>query len=542
MLSLLEMSVYGGILIVAIVILRALAIHHLPKNAFLVLWAAALCRLLLPFDVPSPASIYRTAEPIGSIVRRPGVLQGNNVVSVAEASAGIAPLSILWFVLFVLFAGFFIFSHLRSRRDYRASLPLEHPYVKSWLEAHRLRRPVQVRYSDQIETPLTYGILWPVILLPKSLDWSDEVQLSYILAHEMAHIRRFDALSKWLLAATLCIHWFNPLVWVMYVLANRDLELSCDASVVRQYGMQSRAPYALTLVDLEEHRSHFAPLSSSFSKNAMKERITAIMKSRKTSVISITAASVLIVVVIGVFATSAPSLKRKPPVVPYLPTASTADTLEQAQNRIDSADWEENSSYTQEQYNLLLHNLKLDGYENMSISEFNRKINAAFMQDEDWGRNGIHYAYEMVLQNLPDTDPNASFFRNTVQASYREYNTRLNEVRSGMPEDPSFSGSARYVSNEDVFGDTIPVHYVDAEYEFTYRILDQDKLTVAARDQFLQNVMQGAQQVITDRAQEFFNSANAEELFNTALREIGKTASTDHISFTGCKINYLESD
>ena len=84
-------------------------------------------------------------------------------------------------------------------------------------------------------------------------------RLAFVLTHEMAHIRRFDALSKLLLAAAACLHWFNPLVWVMLVLANRDLELSCDAAVVRLYGAEARAPYARTLLELEARRSRFLP-------------------------------------------------------------------------------------------------------------------------------------------------------------------------------------------------------------------------------------------------------------------------------------------
>ena len=81
--------------------------------------------------------------------------------------------------------------------------------------------------------------MWPVLLVPADMDWADEETAAFILSHEMSHIRRFDAFTKWLLAAALCIHWFNPLVWAMYILANRDLELACDEAVIRQYGMQA---------------------------------------------------------------------------------------------------------------------------------------------------------------------------------------------------------------------------------------------------------------------------------------------------------------
>ena len=83
--------------------------------------------------------------------------------------------------------------------------------------------------------------------------------LRYVLEHEFVHIRRFDALWKLLLLAAACAHWFNPLVWVMYVLANRDLELSCDETVVRRFG-GARASYARVLIGMEAEKSGFAPL------------------------------------------------------------------------------------------------------------------------------------------------------------------------------------------------------------------------------------------------------------------------------------------
>ena len=536
MLSLLEMSLYGGIFIIVIVILRAVAINRLPKAAFLVLWGAAFCRLVLPFSLPSPTSVYTATDRLGGVLRRPGVL-----LSQAAPAAGTAllpPATIVWIVGAMLCALFFLTTHLRSRRNYSASLPLEQPFVKEWLEVHRLRRPVQVRYSDQIEAPLTYGVLWPVILLPKSLDWSDREQLAFILAHELAHVRRFDALLKWLLAALFCLHWFNPMVWVMYVLANRDLELSCDEAVVKLYGQQARAPYALTLVELEEKRTHFAPLASSFSRNAMRERITAIMKSRRATVLSAAAALALVVCAVCVFATSAPAVRGETPPPAVL---QDSNSTQLSGGRLAGL-WEdfEPTGSTQEQYDLVVGTLKFDGYGTMSIAEFNRKINEIFSGDKEWGRQGINYAYEMVLMDLPDEDPNAAFLRNTVQASRNEYYTRLDEVYSGKQKDPEFSGSASYYQEANVFGNMVRTGYVQADYSFTYRILDQDRLTVDERDGFLQRVMQGAYDSLGSALGDAADGKDAERRLQAALEKAGKEASTERIAFTGCTIDYLE--
>lgn len=164
------------------------------------------------------------------------------------------------------------------------SLPVENDFVNNWLETHRLRRSIVVRQSGRFTTPLTYGVFRPVILMPTSTKWDGIGPLQYVLAHEYMHIRRFDSVMKLVLIAAVCVHWFNPLVWVMYLFANRDIELSCDEAVVRLYGENKRGDYARTLIGMEEARSGFTPLCSNFSKNAIEERITAIMKVKRATI------------------------------------------------------------------------------------------------------------------------------------------------------------------------------------------------------------------------------------------------------------------
>ena len=204
----------------------------------------------------------------------------------------------------LLLAIYFSISYFRSMRKFRMSIPDNTPYIQNWLTAHQISRPLAVRSSDLISSPLTYGILHPVILLPKKLDRNDQVALKYVLTHEYVHIRRFDAITKILFAAVLCIHWFNPLVWVMYVLANRDMELSCDAWVIRMLGEKNRSSYALMLIKMEERRSGMSALYSHLGKNAISERIEAIMKFRKTSILACAFALVLVVGATTAFATS----------------------------------------------------------------------------------------------------------------------------------------------------------------------------------------------------------------------------------------------
>ena len=305
--SLFQMSVAGGVLILFIVVIRALAIHRLPKTTFLALWMIATLRLLLPLSIPLPFNIHIGLDVFSDVVQElpsgniGSPLPGENLPSYDTGAAAPSPATehistfeILWLVGVLLLALYFFISYFRSMQKFRMSIPDNTPYIREWLTTHQITRSIEARSSDLISSPLTYGILHPVILLPKKLDRNDQAALKYVLTHEYVHIRRFDAITKILFAAVLCIHWFNPLVWGMYVLANRDTELSCDAWVIRMTGVKNRSSYALMLIKMEERRNGMSALWNHFGKNAISERIEAIMKFKKTSILACTLALALI--------------------------------------------------------------------------------------------------------------------------------------------------------------------------------------------------------------------------------------------------------
>lgn len=314
--SLAEMSVSGAVLILAIVVIRMIAIHRLPKETFLVLWYMALLRLLVPLSIPSAFSVYSLIGQ-NTVVNRfgqmrirhfaPG-LQGEPLASAGEIAGASASHISLWFVLWlagmVFCTAFFTLSYVRCRFEFSSSLPVQNAFVERWLEEHPLVRHISIRQSDRIYAPLTYGIFRPVILMPQKTDWENARQLQYVLLHEYVHIRRLDTVTKLISTAALCVHWFNPLVWMMYLFFNRDMELACDERVVRRFGETSRKDYSLMLIRMEAKKSGLLPLCNNFSKNAIEERITAIMKMKKRT-LGLTIGSLALVIVISIlFVTS----------------------------------------------------------------------------------------------------------------------------------------------------------------------------------------------------------------------------------------------
>ena len=319
--SLWQMSASGAVMILVILVLRALLLERLPKKTFLVLWEIALARLLVPFSVPFGGSFYVLVQRVTRADRSADVLQtlpGRAAEGVTAETAltphpatvqtaAVPVWTLVWLVGALLLAAFFAAAYWKSWQKFQMSFPVEQPFARQWLQAHPLRRKISIRQCEFITSPLTFGVRHPVILLPKKTDWRDEITLQYVLEHEFVHIRRFDAVTKLLLIAAVCVHWFDPFVWVMYILANRDLELACDEAVLHRFGRAARTDYARALIRMEEIRSGFVPLCSSFSGNAMEERIVAIMKTGKTTIVSVLLAGALVVGTTTAFATSAPT-------------------------------------------------------------------------------------------------------------------------------------------------------------------------------------------------------------------------------------------
>lgn len=397
--NILQMSLSGAVLILAVVVLRTLAMKRLPKDTFLILWGIVLLRLTVPYSVPSELSVYSWIEKNMngrfndiSVINQPvdnreidsmGINIGMNNMndnSTQESPAQNHALDkndtsvvkkpdhnsrrfvssslicmVVWCVGMLSCMIYFTVLYLRCRFEFQTALPVENPFAQHWLAEHPHRCPA-IRQSDKISTPLTFGIWRPVILMPKNTDWENTQQLEYILMHEYIHICRYDVLSKLLATYALCVHWFNPFVWIMYILFNRDVEISCDEHVVRCFGENAKSVYAKILIQMEAQRSNirtYLPLGSGFlfkiGDNAMEERITAIMKIKKKSLSAAVLAAGFILSMTAVFATSA--------------AGKTA-----AEDEVQKT-----SDFTNTEYEKLLA-LQLEGYREMNISDYQEAV------------------------------------------------------------------------------------------------------------------------------------------------------------------------
>lgn len=286
--SLLQMTFSGAIIILVVILIRTLFLNRLPKSTFLVLWGIALFRLLIPYTLPSEVSIYNMIKQVDQVNTPVMEYMTDTTTLPLQTAKGMAvendnsfPFSIfqiIWGIVFFICVIYFLVSYIKCHQNFAMSLPIDDNFINEWSENHKGKRALRIRQSDCISTPISYGLLHPTILLPKTFDLQNKETLECILEHELVHIQRFDIVTKRLMVLALCIHWFNPFVWAMYCLFNRDLEIACDDLSVRHLGTDKKADYAHALIALEEARSGFMPYYNAFSKNAAEERILSIMK------------------------------------------------------------------------------------------------------------------------------------------------------------------------------------------------------------------------------------------------------------------------
>lgn len=323
--NLLQMSLSGAILIGFVILFRTLALRTLPKRAFVIMWMVVLIRLLVPFSplfwIASPERASHLNPTISETGNVPAVSERKNQITAikpeqsdsAKSDTGMAPqkaerseaqaapslngetvLTAVWATGAALMGIFFAMTYRRGYRSFRKALPVEHEEVRKWMSAHPLCRCYTVKSFGGEESPMTYGVLRPVILAPGAPAWWSSEEAVFALEHEYIHMLRFDPALKMLLAAALTIHWMNPLVWVMYVLANRDIELSCDEAVLERYGEKACSRYASALLSAEERKCKMPVLYAGFGTNTTSERIVEIMKYKKKSVLSVALAVVMV--------------------------------------------------------------------------------------------------------------------------------------------------------------------------------------------------------------------------------------------------------
>ena len=257
--NVLYISIISTILIILLLLVRGFFGTKIHRIFFTLAWMIVLVRLILPIGVVTPsewpggvAAVYDWLKDIPF----------SNFVWVW--CAGACTTAVVFVVRYIIWG-----------RVLREALPIQK--VPDIDEEMFTFMGIRVYVSDRISSPLTFGFFHQKVLLPKSYMNLSREQLKFILIHEKIHIDNHDNLNKFFIIAAVCIHWFNPFAWLMYMCCNRDLEMACDEKVIRQVGESGREQYANVLISLASKKVIGESAYSGFARSAIRERIVMIM-------------------------------------------------------------------------------------------------------------------------------------------------------------------------------------------------------------------------------------------------------------------------
>lgn len=285
----LNMSITASVVILFVLPARRL-LKHAPKVFSYALWGVVLFRLLCPFSLsaqfsllglfqapagetgqmaylPLPSEATPQQAPLPAAAPAADAGEVPQEVSPSPVSSTPSPslmevASVLWAVGAAAMLAYSLAQLIRLRRRLVGALALDKT----------------LRLADHIDTPFVLGLFRPKIYLPSHLSPQEQ---QYIICHEQQHIRRGDPILRTVAFAALCLHWFNPLVWLAFRLSGRDMEMCCDEGVIRELGREVRGDYSTCLLHFSTRGQHSFTAPLAFGEGDTKERIENIMKARK---------------------------------------------------------------------------------------------------------------------------------------------------------------------------------------------------------------------------------------------------------------------
>ncbi len=320
--TILNMSITGSIVILAVLAIRLL-LRKAPKVFSYALWAVVLFRLLSPFSFESAVGIMPSTQPIptnivheeypsvdlplpiiSDIVNK-NLPQGEVQVSADPLEAPMSIATVMWSVGVVVMLIYSVVQYAILKRKLIGAKPLEGDRNKTHM----------AYVADKITSPFVMGLIKPKIYLPSALP-KDEYD--FIIAHELCHIKRLDHITRILAFIALALHWFNPLVWVAYIVSAKDMEMSCDEAVMKKMDSDIRAKYSTSLLRLATGKKLIFATPLAFGEGDTKGRVKNVMKYKKPVLwVSVVCLVVVLAVLVGFMSSRAQGLDEPPTIYAY---------------------------------------------------------------------------------------------------------------------------------------------------------------------------------------------------------------------------------
>lgn len=281
-LTIVNMSITATWVVLAFTVLRPL-LKKVPKWVNCFLWGIVALRLCLPFSLESVFSLIPSTETIPTNITtsaKPQIDTGVGVVnsvvnpvisdsftpdpsySVNPSQVVVSVASYIWLIGLVLMVIYCAVSYIMLKRKVSASVHYNN----------------NIYYCDNIETPFILGVIKPKIYIPSGVNESD---LQFILEHEKSHIKRKDYLIKPLSFLILSVYWFNPAIWLWYILLCRDIESACDEKAIKFYDNEYKKLYSTALLNCSTQKRIIMACPVAFGETGVKQRIKSVLNYKK---------------------------------------------------------------------------------------------------------------------------------------------------------------------------------------------------------------------------------------------------------------------
>lgn len=299
-LKLLNVSITASWIVLAVLVLR-LFLRKAPKWSMCILWSVVALRLVLPFSPESAISLIPSPEVIPQDIIRSETPAIHSAIPALNSAVNplftgtltpesnllkkiLTAASVVWLAGVGVMLLYSLITFLSVRRQVRESLL----YQKN------------IYICDDVQSPFILGVIRPRIYIPSGME---ESCLSHVLAHENAHIRRWDHLWKPLGFLLLTVYWFNPLLWWAYILLCRDIEMACDEKVVAGMDGDGKRDYSEALIACSVHRRIIMACPVAFGEVSVKSRIKSVLCYKKPGAWVVTAAVAVCVIAAACFLT-----------------------------------------------------------------------------------------------------------------------------------------------------------------------------------------------------------------------------------------------
>lgn len=334
--NILQMSISASYLILVVLLVRFL-LQKAPKSMRSFLWLLVGIRLLVPFSVESEFSLIPDTNAVDQYIyemQQPDKNEIQNDIlyieksdtkipvsqpvqdtyipsaekNISKTQAAVLICTKIWLLGMTLMTGYMLISWLRLKNRVKISVPVDIALDNSH---------VKVYQSDMVESPFLFGLIKPRIYIPNHIT-ADE--LPYVVQHEMTHLKRKDYLIKPAGFLLLSVYWFNPCIWIAYIMLCKDIELICDEKVIKKLGASCKKAYSQALLNSAVTRRVIAACPIAFGEVSVKERVKNVLNYKKPAFWVITMAVLACIIVPVCFMT-----QKKPALLEHEESVNAAE-------------------------------------------------------------------------------------------------------------------------------------------------------------------------------------------------------------------------